>query len=78
MSLYILSVLDIRCRFHQHIYVYKQRNPFFQVYVLRDEHGGHGLEVKQVLHVVPHAKDVIHKDHIIGMKSGQEKAMYYL
>ncbi len=28
---------------------------FFQVYVLRDQHGGHRLKVKQVLHVVPHS-----------------------
>jgi len=26
--------------------------------VLQDKHRGHGLEVKQVLHVVPHTNDV--------------------
>jgi len=34
---------------------------------------GHSLEVEQVLHVVPHAKDVQQMAHIIGKKSGQKQ-----
>jgi len=60
------------------IYTYKcnQRNPFFQVYVHWNWHGGHGLKVRQVLHVVQHTKDILHMglhQTGLGKKSGHKQ-----
>jgi hypothetical protein len=49
-----------------------------QVYILQDQHRGHGLEVGQVFHVVTHAKDVLHMAHLqdqakVGNKSGNNR-----
>jgi hypothetical protein len=44
------------------------------MFALRDQHRGHGLEVSQVLHVVPHAKVVLHQVQAgLGKKSGQKQ-----
>ncbi len=43
-----------------------------QIYILQDQQRGHGVEVVQVLHIVPHAKEVLHKAEV-GKKSGNNR-----
>jgi hypothetical protein len=61
----ILSVFlafSILCVNFINIYMYIIINKafiYFRSFALPDQHGGHGQEVVLVLHVVPHAKDIL-------------------
>ena len=66
--LYVLLILFIFCQ------ACSSCGPTSRLFVLWNQHRGHGLEVVQVLHIVPYAKDVLHMARVIVKKSGQKQS----